>query len=224
MVRRGPGRRNARARPALGRGLLVVARVVRRDLVRVALPRGVRRIPGRELSRREVGVAGRDPFLELHDVEAGTLRALGLLILHDDLLPGTGPDWGLNPPRGRGSPRSGARCAHRSRQSRGGFFHPRCQSTLTGGGRARWRRPRRRIRSPRSEEHTSELQSQSNLVCRLLLEKKKDGESVDPWPAGACLREAVRRVPRRRRALPDDQFRHGRAASRLLAAWHWLAC
>src|SRR2546427_4473380 len=28
-------------------------------------------------------------------------------------------------------------------------------------------------RGPRSEEHTSELQSQSNLVCRLLLEKKK---------------------------------------------------
>src|SRR2546427_3761744 len=36
---------------------------------------------------------------------------------------------------------------------------------------ARRRRPRR-ARS-RSEEHTSELQSQSNLVCRLLLEKKK---------------------------------------------------
>src|SRR5438132_8453917 len=30
-----------------------------------------------------------------------------------------------------------------------------------------WRRP------PRSEEHTSELQSHSELVCRLLLEKKK---------------------------------------------------
>src|SRR2546430_4327676 len=29
------------------------------------------------------------------------------------------------------------------------------------------------IQSARSEEHTSELQSQSNLVCRLLLEKKK---------------------------------------------------
>src|SRR2546430_7660651 len=28
----------------------------------------------------------------------------------------------------------------------------------------------------RSEEHTSELQSQSNLVCRLLLEKKKKGK------------------------------------------------
>src|SRR2546430_8901632 len=31
----------------------------------------------------------------------------------------------------------------------------------------------------RSEEHTSELQSQSNLVCRLLLEKKKNN-NVDP--------------------------------------------
>src|SRR2546430_4834982 len=29
------------------------------------------------------------------------------------------------------------------------------------------------LHPPRSEEHTSELQSQSNLVCRLLLEKKK---------------------------------------------------
>src|SRR5256886_12174106 len=32
----------------------------------------------------------------------------------------------------------------------------------------------------RSEEHTSELQSQSNLVCRLLLEKKKDKTHVFP--------------------------------------------
>src|SRR5688572_32043552 len=30
----------------------------------------------------------------------------------------------------------------------------------------------------RSEEHTSELQSQSNLVCRLLLEKKKNRSST----------------------------------------------
>src|SRR2546427_2930790 len=33
-----------------------------------------------------------------------------------------------------------------------------------------------RGRATRSEEHTSELQSQSNLVCRLLLEKKKKKE------------------------------------------------
>src|SRR2546427_6708792 len=32
-------------------------------------------------------------------------------------------------------------------------------------------------REGRSEEHTSELQSQSNLVCRLLLEKKKKQQS-----------------------------------------------
>src|SRR2546430_12240801 len=34
----------------------------------------------------------------------------------------------------------------------------------------------------RSEEHTSELQSQSNLVCRLLLEKKKNSHAS---PAGS---------------------------------------
>src|SRR5438034_11509357 len=33
--------------------------------------------------------------------------------------------------------------------------------------------PRHRCRERRSEEHTSELQSHSDLVCRLLLEKKK---------------------------------------------------
>src|SRR5687768_17991657 len=40
--------------------------------------------------------------------------------------------------------------------------------------------PRRaaRDRAPRSEEHTSELQSRLHLVCRLLLEKKKRREST----------------------------------------------
>src|SRR5436309_4742588 len=32
---------------------------------------------------------------------------------------------------------------------------------------------------PRSEEHTSELQSRENLVCRLLLEKKKHDYSIE---------------------------------------------
>src|SRR5438270_6547626 len=36
--------------------------------------------------------------------------------------------------------------------------------------------------SLRSEEHTSELQSQSNLVCRLLLEKKKRFGPILPQP------------------------------------------
>src|SRR2546427_4405677 len=35
------------------------------------------------------------------------------------------------------------------------------------------------FRSARSEEHTSELQSQSNLVCRLLLEKKKNTQQAN---------------------------------------------
>src|SRR5690606_41409944 len=33
----------------------------------------------------------------------------------------------------------------------------------------------------RSEEHTSELQSRENLVCRLLLEKKKRRDSASTW-------------------------------------------
>src|SRR2546430_12809119 len=36
----------------------------------------------------------------------------------------------------------------------------------------------RQLRAGRSEEHTSELQSQSNLVCRLLLEKKKTEHTI----------------------------------------------
>src|SRR2546430_3036009 len=42
----------------------------------------------------------------------------------------------------------------------------------------------------RSEEHTSELQSQSNLVCRLLLEKKKNRISA------VCCQRTGSTVPR----------------------------
>src|SRR3712207_8042967 len=38
-------------------------------------------------------------------------------------------------------------------------------------------------KSPRSEEHTSELQSRQYLVCRLLLEKKKHKHSPQPSPS-----------------------------------------
>src|SRR2546430_12964945 len=51
-------------------------------------------------------------------------------------------------------------------------------TTLFRSCRSSWRAPIVRTICPcagdRSEEHTSELQSQSNLVCRLLLEKKKN--------------------------------------------------
>src|SRR2546430_7336714 len=42
----------------------------------------------------------------------------------------------------------------------------------------------------RSEEHTSELQSQSNIVCRLLLEKKNEDEST-ATPAPRYPRDAT---------------------------------
>src|SRR2546430_7378624 len=59
--------------------------------------------------------------------------------------------------RSRAHPASGASTADRRRRSRDGGSSP-CPG---------------RKGIARSEEHTSELQSQSNLVCRLLLEKKK---------------------------------------------------
>src|SRR5256886_10451408 len=43
--------------------------------------------------------------------------------------------------------------------------------------RAEARRLTNAAQNARSEEHTSELQSQSNLVCRLLLEKKKKNDT-----------------------------------------------
>src|SRR2546430_12273423 len=53
---------------------------------------------------------------------------------------------------------------------------PPCKGPSARRFARRWSaRPPPCVRAPlgRSEEHTSELQSQSNLVCRLLLEKKK---------------------------------------------------
>src|SRR2546427_9606359 len=75
------------------------------------------------------------------------------LSLHDALpiLPGAR----RSRPRAPGTPPPCSRSGDRRRPS----TCPRCARC-----RPRW---------PRSEEHTSELQSQSNLVCRLLLEKKK---------------------------------------------------
>src|SRR5688572_31478639 len=54
-------------------------------------------------------------------------------------------------------------CGRGGRHRRGGVGEPRHGAAVHGRGG----------HGGRSEEHTSELQSQSNLVCRLLLEKKK---------------------------------------------------
>src|SRR5690606_41788562 len=58
----------------------------------------------------------------------------------------------------------------RAGRRRGQRFYPAVRRSQ-GSRRRRHQLPNRRAR--RSEEHTSELQSRENLVCRLLLEKKK---------------------------------------------------
>src|SRR5438046_5569530 len=69
------------------------------------------------------------------------------------------------------------------------------------GARAPWRsRPRRPAADrPRSEEHTSELQSLTNLVCRLLLEKKKATDHID---------EALPRATAEIESETLDELRH----------------
>src|SRR2546430_7926123 len=59
-------------------------------------------------------------------------------------------------------------------------------------------RPSSRRAPRRSEEHTSELQSQSNLVCRLLLEKKKNNSLNDcrfTWQLVNCQTATPLRSP-----------------------------
>src|SRR5438046_6306104 len=46
-------------------------------------------------------------------------------------------------------------------------------------------------RRPRSEEHTSELQSLTNLVCRLLLEKKKTEHSIGQINAQPAVEQST---------------------------------
>src|SRR2546430_3445355 len=55
----------------------------------------------------------------------------------------------------------------------------RSQSRSSGFRKPQLLRKLRLWDAYRSEEHTSELQSQSNLVCRLLLEKKQNRLQID---------------------------------------------
>src|SRR2546430_13023982 len=70
----------------------------------------------------------------------------------------------------------------RSRRDIGCGSYFRSSKAWAGG---RWRKSSvsRLGPKPRSEEHTSELQSQSNIVCRLLLEKKKSSVHRQRSPA-----------------------------------------
>src|SRR5205807_3896500 len=70
----------------------------------------------------------------------------------------------------------------------------------------------------RSEEHTSELQSPCNLVCRLLLEKKNSTETITacrrrPWEAAIAANTLVSRPPEKR--MPSAELARTRSITRL---------
>src|SRR5256885_12474903 len=77
---------------------------------------------------------------------------------------------GLDPLPARAVPGEVERVAHRLQRQRGGGEHPHRVAGAVGADREAREDD---VLLRRSEEHTSELQSPCNLVCRLLLEKKK---------------------------------------------------
>src|SRR5260221_8388195 len=92
----------------------------------------------------------------------------------------------------RGRADGGGQPAPRRGGGGGGGLHGRGAAARVARGRVRepyrpgrQRAPREWPRDERSEEHTSELQSHSDLVCRLLLEKKKKKRKADRAEAGA---------------------------------------
>src|SRR5690606_41470447 len=82
--------------------------------------------------------------------------------------PGSGASWRAVVPAGEWG-------EHASRVLR---TRPPPDLFRTGSGRLASGRRGRLVNLSRSEEHTSELQSRENLVCRLLLEKKKEYSTI----------------------------------------------
>src|SRR6266540_1591626 len=77
------------------------------------------------------------------------------------------------------------------------IFPPVCRRSSKRLSRRRLRRARSVRRPVRSEEHTSELQSHHDLVCRLLLEKKKERPTAptEPWTPVRLIAGSKRRLP-----------------------------
>src|SRR5438046_3631997 len=80
-----------------------------------------------------------------------------------------------------------------------------CCASVCGKSKANSSPPMRKAESERSEEHTSELQSLTNLVCRLLLEKKKRERGVEHLH----LADVVRVLDERIDLLQVSRREHG---------------
>src|SRR5260221_4103770 len=93
-------------------------------------------------------------------------------------------------------------------------FRHRWELFLDCGPRGKQRAWIRKQFPPRSEEHTSELQSHSDLVCRLLLEKKKNNN----LPTARTM-TSEDKCTDRRRAHPPNTMATGADSSRNLALW-----
>src|SRR2546427_7792923 len=87
----------------------------------------------------------------IRDLTVTGVQTCALPILSAKSVPGAIPNWPNRVPAGT----------------------PRAVGTGASARSSRWFSSTLPKTASRSEEHTSELQSQSNLVCRLLLEKKK---------------------------------------------------
>src|SRR5256886_2993968 len=155
-------------------------------------PRILRHGPARRrrrylLRHQRVHHAGDEPTYQPDNIRTAPHRSHSSAVLDDDAAA-----RGCRDPRSTGRPHDSLNrnvlaqesTVHpirqpRRRRSTGATVDPRLDAELrnvflrvvrTG---AVCTRAASRVAERRSEEHTSELQSQSNLVCRLLLEKKK---------------------------------------------------
>src|SRR5690606_2753773 len=126
------------------------------------VPRAPRHLPGRSPATRRGACAparhARDPHARVGSVPGRRARLAAV-----DAIWAPDPRAGLRLRRAVPEPSSVARDGRAGRAEAGPTGRAPCE--------------RARAREPRSEEHTSELQSRENLVCRLLLEKKKKSKN-----------------------------------------------
>src|SRR5438093_8551096 len=142
----------------------------------------------------DLQLARRFTFILLFFLNHTATTEIYTLSLHDALPISSRRHKTLRGHRGRATRWCGRRARNRRRWDRAGTAPARDPERRSAARR------RSRLRpcgpSRRSEEHTSELQSLTNLVCRLLLEKKKKLEKTPPRSECVVTAAKVRRAMR----------------------------